>query len=1623
MATTFSPVSTTGTGTGTGSFEQLAPAEQQWQRHQHQHQAASSASATPQMHQTPTLASPLGTPGHQHSRSQPFVSATDLQQATALRTFGKVQARSSIWMRIQDASTKLRGVLPHTLQQTERDYDLEGKSDEDLAGANSNSNSNSNSNGNNNSNSILSTNVDRAPIANGNDESHEYSKQEMLRSFDTTPAETNSDDQEQQNGLLPTSDTVTNFRNPVLSTHSGLTTAQTEDSLQVAIPDFPPPVGRKPDSTLREPSTPPDGEVEARAEWERNQAIRNRMVSPTMGFSPLSSNTNMTSRDRDSLRDSFRQSLMMNGAGNASSPSTTTSPRTSRGKAGLRPLHLVNAAAAGTSAVDAFHSPGTGQFGEVQDGKTRQANGINGDDVVLDLSEQEQKARDIARAKRNSQRTSVLFGADLAPRLNQQLPPVPPGSGGGTPTKLEPEFISPTPVPGLGEPVQLVGDEAPDRPAPLVQQEGLARRRSSQISNGRGRESPLVSRPSGFVNDRRRSASALGYVNQSERPLSPAEPDTPSQQTLGQPGATPSLRGAALEMSDQARSRAGSQGTVLASNAPSLPPSQAVPPRAASAAGTAPVPDKLAASSAALRAALEQVQLLQQQAVTGVGTRPPAEIAAMAAEAQALANNQAMMSAARAGLPRESSTYPGIRPQHSLVPPFELQHRPDGLPSAMIGPDGVRKSLNDPEVCLECMMRDEDMIDVHVNAASFWERESDALFEEGCRLERDDEDKRKSVAAAAAATAAVASANGLRESDVEESLVGGDGDQGQGGPDGDDAASRGGSSNGQSGSTKVDTAVASSGFGVSHVVGQTGVSISPRDAMGLVRIGGSRMRVRRIAKGDPLTAERLKLHTQMNPPASSHRWRALQNFLATQAKYIAMEQRARYEAAAAAERDAVASGQAQAQVANVKYDNKIIRGATVQDAKARQANGVYMEDVVLDPAEQEQKARDIVRAQDLRKRTSQRQSVMYDPELAPRLNQQLPPVPPGAPAMPEPAMVRPNTAPIPVLLEPASIRPGSVPGLLEPVQLVGEEMPERPAPVDAEEGGLDPNRASQISNGKGRESGDGSPLAPRFAGVVNDGQRRSASALGFASPSPNANLSPNDRSRSPDPDTADKLYKEVKSPPGGYYNDPAMAVSQSSLDIGPFQNPVPPPRFESKALTQQRKKGLPAQPEDRPRTAEADDDIVAELASRPGRPARDSNAGASMTRTSSETGSPVINITSSPNMNGSANAGATSRPHSIGSVTLEAARKSVSSVRNSPTAASSAAAAASASAARDAQFASTTPSMASLREVTDDSASASRMQFSSTPVPARSLRNRSGSTSRNSDFLKPSEQRSTPRKRSFFFRRSRMPSVDQDEDLAPRVMPARPMTSMGLHGEGSGLGRAREEKAASRFQRLLGGLFGSSSRKKRTSMASGRSGEFDPFNRGGASSRASGFLKGGGGFSLPRILRPRASINNMDKPVSLEKGISSNDPMPAMRDFSGARDERGLPLRAQSAMGRLPSQKFTTSGLPFGRPTWASPRSFDEDDAAEAADAEMRRDPLASKRKGLGGSRNKLSADLLKSPMNGNQAFGGSSSSIATSFTQYAANGLPPRLPVRQSSRGSNMKVSINLSLPGVHEV
>lgn len=169
-----------------------------------------------------------------------------------------------------------------------------------------------------------------------------------------------------------------------------------------------------------------------------------------------------------------------------------------------------------------------------------------------------------------------------------------------------------------------------------------------------------------------------------------------------------------------------------------------------------------------------------------------------------------------ASKPGAQRQYPGLMPQRSLVPPFELQQRPDGLPSGLTGPDGVRRSPNDPEVCLECMMRDEDMIDVHVVGPGLWERESDREFEDAKRIEEEEE---------------------ARDRDRETS----------------GASVLGSTTPSREGGEALSASHAHSYAGSSR-------ETAPSQSQSRANV---KLRVRKVGRGDPLTADRLKLHTQM----------------------------------------------------------------------------------------------------------------------------------------------------------------------------------------------------------------------------------------------------------------------------------------------------------------------------------------------------------------------------------------------------------------------------------------------------------------------------------------------------------------------------------------------------------------------------------------------------------------------------------------------------------------------------------------------------------------------------------------------------------------------------------------
>ncbi|KAK4692892.1 hypothetical protein P7C70_g9036, partial [Phenoliferia sp. Uapishka_3] len=166
--------------------------------------------------------------------------------------------------------------------------------------------------------------------------------------------------------------------------------------------------------------------------------------------------------------------------------------------------------------------------------------------------------------------------------------------------------------------------------------------------------------------------------------------------------------------------------------------------------------------------------------------------------------------------------------QNQLLGPAPGTTNGNGGPSQPTPPHLVQQ----PEVCVECMMRDRDMIDVDVTGEGVWERESDQDFEEAMRWDEESSAERGSEE----------SAGGRLRS-----------------RDGPPTTGAGGSRDSHSGKMSVNGA-------------------PPR---------------KRLGRGQPLTTPSLKLWTSMNPPASAHRWRTLQGFLATQIHLLELERHAR----------------------------------------------------------------------------------------------------------------------------------------------------------------------------------------------------------------------------------------------------------------------------------------------------------------------------------------------------------------------------------------------------------------------------------------------------------------------------------------------------------------------------------------------------------------------------------------------------------------------------------------------------------------------------------------------------------------------------------------------------------
>ncbi|KAK4055052.1 hypothetical protein OIO90_003393 [Microbotryomycetes sp. JL221] len=211
-------------------------------------------------------------------------------------------------------------------------------------------------------------------------------------------------------------------------------------------------------------------------------------------------------------------------------------------------------------------------------------------------------------------------------------------------------------------------------------------------------------------------------------------------------------------------------------------------------------------------------------------------------------------------------------PQPSFVSPRLGLNR---LPSSGNGiqappqPQVPPHLIPQPEICVECMMRDRDMADVDVVGEGVWDRDSDVEFEEALRWE--------------------------------------------------DEHCGGGSSSADHGRATTTGSEESGSYGGGHGLPPT--SRSRRRSREGMSGGGSRESVggrsslyggpgtrKRIGRGQLLTSANLKLWLSMNPPASSHRWRTLQTYLATQNHLLELEKHARD--ATAAEKERIASARA-----------------------------------------------------------------------------------------------------------------------------------------------------------------------------------------------------------------------------------------------------------------------------------------------------------------------------------------------------------------------------------------------------------------------------------------------------------------------------------------------------------------------------------------------------------------------------------------------------------------------------------------------------------------------------------------------------------------------------------------
>ncbi|GAA5855175.1 hypothetical protein JCM3766R1_005258 [Sporobolomyces carnicolor] len=164
-----------------------------------------------------------------------------------------------------------------------------------------------------------------------------------------------------------------------------------------------------------------------------------------------------------------------------------------------------------------------------------------------------------------------------------------------------------------------------------------------------------------------------------------------------------------------------------------------------------------------------------------------------------------------------------------------------------------------PEICVECMMRDRDMADVDVTTRGIWDRESDRDWHEQLEWERAQERDRQRDDRVDLDDA---------EQRVRHELAGALSTHG--------TASQESAGAGGGDKQREDSA--------------TNPPSHPSSCRGEARTQVGKRK--KLGTGQALTSGNLKQWTTMNPPAAAHRWRTLQTFLATQIHLLELERQA-----------------------------------------------------------------------------------------------------------------------------------------------------------------------------------------------------------------------------------------------------------------------------------------------------------------------------------------------------------------------------------------------------------------------------------------------------------------------------------------------------------------------------------------------------------------------------------------------------------------------------------------------------------------------------------------------------------------------------------------------------------